>query len=112
MDHTGFLLPPGTQIASRYSIGKKLGQGGFGIAYKGSDTKSKRLVAIKELFVDGSSWSAKTVMPAPTISQNEYSHFKSRFKQEAETLGNLDHPAILKVLDYVEENDTAYIVME
>ncbi len=39
------------------------------------------------------------------------SDFLIRFKGEARALAKLDHPYILKVLDYGEENDLPYLVM-
>ena len=37
-DRSGALLPVGTQL-KRYVIGQELGQGGFGITYRGFDVK-------------------------------------------------------------------------
>ena len=53
-----------------YSIGKVLGQGGFGITYLGSDTGLKRAVAIKEFFpqVQGCSRYGTTVQPGGMIT--------------------------------------------
>jgi serine/threonine protein kinase len=42
-------LPVGTQL-KRYVIGEKLGQGGFGITYRGFDLKLHMKVAIKEYY--------------------------------------------------------------
>src|SRR5687768_17000007 len=58
-------LPIGTRLADgRYSVGKVLGQGGFGITYLGSDTSERRAVAIKELFPYGSLRRGLEVHPA------------------------------------------------
>jgi hypothetical protein len=46
-DRSGALLPVGTQL-KRYVIGEKLGQGGFGITYRGFDLKLRMKVAIKD----------------------------------------------------------------
>ena len=43
-------LRVGTRLAKRYTVGKMLGEGGFGITYTGYDNKEKRPVAIKEYF--------------------------------------------------------------
>ena len=46
---SGALLPVGTQLKG-YVIGEKLGQGGFGITYRGFDLTLKMKVAIKEYY--------------------------------------------------------------
>ncbi|HRZ53405.1 MAG TPA: serine/threonine protein kinase, partial [Candidatus Contendobacter sp.] len=43
------LLPVGTQLKG-YIVGEKLGQGGFGITYRGFDVTLKMKVAIKEYY--------------------------------------------------------------
>ena len=48
-NRSGALLPVGTQL-KRYVIGEKLGQGGFGITYRGFDLKLHMKVAIKEYY--------------------------------------------------------------
>ena len=49
---SGALLPVGTQLKG-YVIGEKLGQGGFGITYRGFDLTLKMKVAIKEYYLEG-----------------------------------------------------------
>ena len=46
---SGALLAVGTQLKG-YVIGEKLGQGGFGITYRGFDLTLKMKVAIKEYY--------------------------------------------------------------
>jgi serine/threonine protein kinase len=43
------LLPVGAQL-QQYVIGERLGQGGFGITYRGFDLKLRMKVAIKEYY--------------------------------------------------------------
>ena len=43
-------LMPGTQLAGRYTLGKTVGHGGFGITYIAWDSKRNRPVAVKEFF--------------------------------------------------------------
>jgi len=103
-------LPLGTKLSGgKYTVGKVLGQGGFGITYLGADTKLLRPVAIKELFLFGDCQrNGTTVQP----THPDFSFFKQRFLEEAKLLAFLNHPGIVKVYDYFEENNTAYMVME
>ena len=43
-------IKPGRTIEERYYIGSVLGQGGFGITYKGFDLDLDRVIAIKEYY--------------------------------------------------------------
>lgn len=63
-DRSGALLAVGTPL-KRYVIGEKLGQGGFGITYRGFDVKLHMKVAIKEYYPSdfvGRSVDRKTVV--------------------------------------------------
>jgi len=105
-------LPLGTKLfGGKYSVGKVLGQGGFGITYMGADTVLSRPVAIKELFPEGCQRNGTTVQPT-RIPPSDFSSMKQRFLEEARLLASLNHPGIVKVYDFFEENNTAYMVME
>ena len=43
-------LKPGAILNGRYTLGRVLGQGGFGITYIAQDFQTKELIAIKEYF--------------------------------------------------------------
>src|SRR5271166_271218 len=108
-------LPVGTRLrGDLYSIGKVLGQGGFGITYLGSDSVLKRAVAIKEFFpqVQGCSRDGTTVQPGGMITHLEYRQEKDKFLAEGQRLAQFQHPSIVKVFSLFEENNTAYMVME
>jgi serine/threonine protein kinase len=106
-------LPPGTKLqGGMYSVGKVLGQGGFGITYLGGDIRSKRPVAIKELFPYGSTRRGTSVHPFGGMPASEYAGTRARFLDEARILARFDHPGIVDVYGTFEENDTAYMVME
>jgi serine/threonine protein kinase len=105
-------LPLGTKLfGGKYSVGKVLGQGGFGITYMGADTVLSRPVAIKELFPEGCQRNGTTVQPT-RITPSDFASMKQRFLDEAKLLASLNHPGIVKVYDFFEENNTAYMVME
>lgn len=106
-------LPQGTLLfKGRYSVGKVLGQGGFGITYLGADTTFKRPVAIKELFPEGSSRQNSAVVPPSSISLGNFGQARQAFEEEARVLARFSHPGIVRVFDVFEENSTAYLVME
>lgn len=104
-------LKAGTRLQNgKYSVGKVLGQGGFGITYLGANTILKMPVAIKELFMEGMSRGNTGKVLAPT--HTEFADEKLRFLDEARKLGRFSHPNIVRVLDVFEENNTVYLVME
>ena len=108
-------LPVGTRLqGDLYSVGKVLGQGGFGITYLGSDTALKRAIAIKEFFpqLQGCSRSGTTVQPGGMITPVEYLEEKNKFLAEGQRLAQYQHTHIVKVFSLFEENNTAYMVME
>lgn len=107
------VLSPGAYLANgEYRIDYPLGQGGFGITYHGIDTRLNRPVAVKEFFPEGCWREGSTVVSAGRWNSNTYSNAKQKFLLEGQTLGQFDHPGIIRVFYYFEENNTAYMVME
>ncbi|WP_036479557.1 serine/threonine-protein kinase [Myxosarcina sp. GI1] len=107
------ILGPGICLADgEYQITKPLGQGGFGITYRGTDTRLNRPVAIKEFFPEGCWREGSSVVSAGKWNLTTYRSAKQKFLQEGRTLGQFNHTGIVKVFHYFEENNTAYMVME
>ena len=107
------ILSPGACLASgEYRIEQPLGQGGFGITYQGIDTRLNRPVAVKEFFPEGCWREGATVVSAGRWNSDTYSNAKQKFLLEGQTLGQFNHPGIVQVFYYFEENNTAYMVME
>ncbi|MEO1006665.1 MAG: serine/threonine-protein kinase [Cyanobacteria bacterium J06638_38] len=107
------VLSPGSCLASgEYQIDRPLGQGGFGITYQGRDTRLNRAVAVKEFFPEGCWREGSTVISAGRWNSDTYSNAKQKFLLEGQTLGQFNHPGIVQVFYYFEENNTAYMVME
>src|SRR3990172_13249424 len=79
----------------RYEIKGELGRGGMATVYRGYDPMFEREVAIK-------------IMPREFLKD---SSFRARFEREAKTIALLEHPAILPVYDFGEENGQPYFVM-
>ncbi|HZW32151.1 MAG TPA: serine/threonine-protein kinase [Isosphaeraceae bacterium] len=113
--HASYTLPVGTKLqGGAFSVGKVLGQGGFGITYQGSDLLLRRPVAIKEFFpvAQGCSRQGTTVLPSGSVSTSAYQEERKKCLEEAHRLAQFQHPGIVKVHSMFEENNTAYMVME
>jgi len=106
-------LQPGTKLdRGNFTVGKVLGQGGFGITYLGGDTNLGRSVAIKEFFPQGCVRQGCTVQPTGAITVADFQRSRLRFLEEARTLAQFHHRGIVQVFSTFEENNTAYMVME
>ncbi|BAS59501.1 TPR repeat-containing serine/threonine protein kinase [Leptolyngbya boryana NIES-2135] len=104
-------LPPGMTLKQgTYRIDSTLGTGGFGITYRGFDLRQQRPIAIKENFPDREvSRQGRTVLWA--VSRKQQREMIDGFLREAQRLSRCQHPNIVEVYDWFEENNTAYIVM-
>ena len=109
-------LPDGFVLHKRYRIEKMLGSGGFGITYKARDILNKSICAIKEyvpLGICTRYGNGHTLSYMGEGAEKHYEHGKMRFMEEAQALLEVANvPNIVRVLDYFEENGTAYYVME
>src|SRR5277367_3486683 len=83
----------------KYEIQGELGKGAMGVVYKGYDRAIARAVAIKAI--------AKVSLPP-----EELKHVLNRFRHEAQAVGRINHPRIVQIYDYGEDDSIAYIVME
>lgn len=84
------------KIINNYILERKLGDGGMGEVYYAKHNKVDREVAIKVLHSH--------------LFYNENIH--NRFKNEANALIKLNHPNIVKIFDYVEQENFACLIME
>jgi serine/threonine protein kinase len=84
-------------IGGRYQVEEKLGSGGMGTVYRGVDTQTQQIVAIKQLDRQAIEMDASIL---------------ERFNREGEALRELNHPNIVKILDTLEENNEHYLVIE
>jgi peptidoglycan hydrolase-like protein with peptidoglycan-binding domain len=106
-------LNPGVRLR-QYEIRSVIGQGGFGITYAARDLTLHRDVAIKEYLPTALALreNGDTVVPRSTAAAADFLNGRERFLDEARTLARLDHfPAIVRVLEFLEANGTAYMVM-
>ncbi|HEY5682734.1 MAG TPA: serine/threonine-protein kinase [Sulfuricaulis sp.] len=107
-------LRSGYRLAE-YTIESVLGHGGFGITYLAHDTALGAQVAIKEYLPhEIAGRENKTqVLPKPDRDAvRDYQHGLKNFVKEARALARFKHPHIVRVLRFLEANNTAYVVME
>ncbi|WP_432627733.1 protein kinase domain-containing protein [Brotaphodocola sp.] len=112
-----YYLNPGTELSNgRYLIGRAINAGGFGIVYKAWDHVLNKELAIKEYFPGGIASRQPGSSEVQIYSEKRiqaYEEEKQRFLNEARTVAKFnDHPNIVDVYDFFEENHTAYMVME
>ncbi|GAA2247942.1 hypothetical protein GCM10010145_13920 [Streptomyces ruber] len=82
-------------IAGRYQLHDPIGRGAMGEVWRAYDETLGRAVAVKLLLNQGADATAA-----------------SRFRLEAQTAGRLNHPNVVGVLDFGEQEDRLYLVME
>jgi len=106
-------LPDGTRIRD-YEITGLIGEGGFGIVYLAYDHSLQRRVAIKE-YMPSAMASRSAHSPTVVVKSDRHADtFKvglKSFVNEARLLARFDHPSLVKVYRFWEENGTAYMVM-
>lgn len=111
-DGTGNCLANGTRL-NDFEITGVLGQGGFGIVYLAFDHSLQRTVAIKEYMpvaLAGRAEDGSVVVHTGRHKATFDAGLKS-FINEARLLAQFDHPSLVKVYRFWEENKTAYMVM-
>ncbi|WP_377645130.1 serine/threonine-protein kinase [Oryzobacter terrae] len=88
-------LAGGLVLGGRYQLASRIASGGMGDVWEGTDTVLDRSVAVKVL--------------RPGTDEEV---FARRFRSEALYAANLAHPNVATVLDYGEDDDLAYLVLE
>jgi len=83
-------------LNGRYELHRRIGRGGMAEVHVARDQLLDRLVAVKVLFAEFAT--------DPS--------FVARFRREAQSAANLNHPNIVGVYDWGQEAGTYYIVME
>lgn len=112
-----YQLPAGSQLQSRYVAGRVLGSGGFTITYLGWDTVLERQVVIKEYFpfafVQRDSSVSLHVIRQSLPGQSEACDSGlSNFVNAARAWSRFNFDGSAQVLNFFEENNTAYIIMD
>ncbi|MCC8095518.1 MAG: serine/threonine protein kinase [Tannerellaceae bacterium] len=109
----------------KYKLTHVVGQGGFGITYKGiwyteakgqlGTVNTEVPVCIKEYFFKDYCGRDKETHAVTVHSETGkvlFYKFKEKLIKEAKILSEVNHDHIVRVLDVFEENNTAYIAME
>lgn len=105
-------LPGGTALQQgQYVIGSVLGEGGFGITYRGQHRHLGQAVAIKEFFPTGAVRQGLAVS-VPAGQAATFRRERANVLQEARHLFDLRSPSIVRALDVFQENGTVYLAME
>jgi len=105
-------LPPGTRFGE-FEILRVLGVGGFGIVYLTQDHSLERQVALKEYMP--AALASRGVGAMITVRSASFAETYAiglrSFVNEARLLARFDHPSLVKVYRFWEDNATAYMVM-
>jgi serine/threonine-protein kinase len=88
------MISASPQNIGKYRIERLLGSGGMGKVFLGIDPDIGRQVAIK------------------IVSLDSGTDARERFLREARTMGRLNHPNIVTLLEFGVEGDTPYLVLE
>ncbi len=83
------------QRLGRYRLEELLGQGGMAEVWRATDEKLDRAVAVKVILA----------------AHARDPHFRERFEREAKLVASLDHPNVLPVYDYGDEEGVPWLVM-
>jgi serine/threonine-protein kinase len=84
-----------TKKIGRYKIKSEIGRGGMATVYRAFDPYFERDVAIK-------------ILPKEFLHDPQ---FRVRFDREAKTIASLEHPSIVPLYDFGEEDGQPYIVI-
>ena len=82
----------------RYRIEGELGRGAMGVVYRARDPVLDRPVALKTIALDDS------------VEDREV--YEKRFFQEAKAAARLNHPALITIYDFGEQDALAYMALE
>ncbi len=96
-----------------YDVEGVLGVGGFGVVYRAREAHLQRTVAIKEYLPAAMATrdeQGRVVLRSPDHA-NAFAMGLQSFINEARLLARFDHPSLVRVFRFWEDNGTAYMVM-
>ncbi|MCC6197839.1 MAG: serine/threonine protein kinase, partial [Burkholderiales bacterium] len=91
-------MPELTKLG-KYEIRKELGRGAMGVVYEAYDPLIERKVALK------------TIRPDALVGATA-NEILARFRREAQAAGKLQHPNIVAIFDFGDDQGVWYIAME
>src|SRR5690606_27535058 len=90
------MFGPGVLLSDRYRLDERIGGGGMGTVWRGTDEVLGRTVAVKIMLPE--------LLEEPG--------FAERLRGEARTMANLNHPGVVDIYEYRSDASVAYLVME
>ena len=104
-------LAPGKWVGG-YRIVQKIGAGGFGIVYRAVSPTGQE-VALKEYLPAALASRANGESPV-VVARDKRALYRIGFRsflEEGRALAQIVHPNVVSVLNFFQENDTVYLVM-
>jgi serine/threonine protein kinase len=103
-------LPPGHTIDG-YRFERQLSMGGFSIVYLAYDPQGTP-VAIKEYLPNALALRSVGLVPqVSAANRTAYQSGMMAFYEEGIALARLNHPNVVRVINFLRANDTVYLVM-
>lgn len=87
----------GTVLDGKYEILKKIGQGGMSVVYLAMDKRLNKQWAVKEISKQG---------------EDENGTYVQTLRTETNLMKRLDHPAVPRIVDIIENEQVIYVVMD
>ena len=84
------------RVFKGYKVTRFIARGGMGLVFEGVQVSLDRSVAIKFLY--------------PHLSDDD--QFRERFEREARAIARLDHPNIVRVLDFGSDGQTHFMILD
>lgn len=88
----------GTVIDGKYEVLREIGRGGMSVVYLAMDTHLNKQWAVKEIRKKGSGKNDEIVV--------------NSLLAEANLMKRLDHPALPRIVDIIDNGVTIYVVMD
>jgi serine/threonine-protein kinase len=89
-------MDQGARLGGRYRLDERIGAGGMGEVWRGTDEVLGRTVAVKVVL--------------PLLASDP--EFVRRFLAEARAMASVNHPGVVSIHDYGQDPAGAYLVME
>ena len=88
----------GNVIDGKYEVLREIGRGGMSIVYLAMDTRLNKQWAIKEIWKKGNGKKDEIVV--------------NSLLAEANLMKRLDHPALPRIVDIIDNGETIYVIMD